>query len=110
MNEHNFDQTVGRIAGAIYGDISREFPHPPLMLVPALTFKVRKVLERISDLNAFSQNQISDLAKTIRISIIPMLFLYEIREDVIEKIAPLIESAAAKALAGVYGDENIPAI
>lgn len=93
-----FDKIVGRIAGAIYSDISRQFPHPPLMLVPALTFKVRKTLEQITDLKLFSEEQKAELAKDIQISIVPMLFSYEIDAAVIEQITPTIESAALKGL------------
>ena len=94
-----FDKIVGRIAGAIYSDITRQFPHPPLVLVPALTFKVRKTLEQITDLKFLSKDQKVELAKEIQISIVPMLFSYEIDAEVIEKITPTIESAALKALA-----------
>lgn len=94
-----FDKMVGRIAGAIYSDIAQGFPHPPLMLVPALTFKVRKTLESITDLKFFSGDQKAELAKEIQISIVPMLFSFEIEPEIIEQIAPMIESAALKALA-----------
>ena len=93
-----FDKTVGKIAGAIYGDINTKFPHPPLMLVPAITFKIRKTMEQITDLRLLSADQKAQLAKDIQISIVPMLFSYEIEADIIEQLGPVIESAAYKAL------------
>lgn len=99
----DFDKTVGTIAGAIYSDISRQFPHPPLMLVPAITFKVRKVLEPKTDLRLLSDGKKAELAREIQLSMIPMLFSYEIDETVIEKIAPVIESAAFKILLQIDG-------
>jgi hypothetical protein len=92
------DKMVGRIAGAIYSDINNQFPVPPLMLVPALTFKVRKILEQITDLNLLTEDQKSELAYDIQLSIVPMLFSYEIDSTVIEKITPTIQSAALKAI------------
>ncbi len=93
-----FDKTVGKIAGAVYSDINTKFPHPPLMLVPAITFKIRKIMEQITDLRLLSPAQKSELAKDIQKSIIPMLFSYEIEAALIEQLAPVIESAAQKAL------------
>ncbi|MCG3204662.1 MAG: hypothetical protein KCHDKBKB_01377 [Elusimicrobia bacterium] len=93
-----FDRMVGKVAGAIYSDIIQQFPQPPLMLVPALTFKVRKILEPITDLSFFSDEQKAKLAKDIQISIIPMLFSYEIEPSIIESITPTIEVAALNAL------------
>lgn len=94
----NFDKTVGQIAGAIYSDINQRFPHPPLMLIPTVTFKVRKVLEQITDLRLLSKERKAELAKEIQVSVIPMLFLLEIDPGLIERMAPTIESAALKAL------------
>ncbi len=102
MNEPTeFDMTVGKVAGAIYGDISRQFPHPPLVLVPALTFKVRKILEQITNFKLLSMEQKATLAKDIQIAIVPMLFSYEIEPETIEQITPTIESAALKVLAQI---------
>ena len=98
MKTKGLDSTVGKIAGSIYGDINREFFVPPLMLVPAITFKIRKLMEQISDLRLLSVDEKIQLAREIRISIVPMLFLYEIDADLIKKITPVIESAARKAL------------
>jgi hypothetical protein len=97
-NTFDFDHTVGRIAGAIYSDISDLFPGPPLMLVPPLTFKVRKIMEQVTDLSLLSEHQKATLAKDMQIAIVPMLFSLEIDADVIEKITPAIEMAALKAL------------
>jgi len=94
----DFDKMVGHIAGAIFTDINSKFPHPPLMLVPPLTFKVRKILEQITDLKLLSKEQKSELAKDIQIAIIPMLFSFDLDPVVIEKISPSIESAAFNAL------------
>lgn len=94
----SFDKMVGRVAGAIYGDLSRHFPHPPLMLVPAVTFKVRKILEQITDLRLFTADQRAELAKEIQTAIVPMLFSFDIEADTVKKMAPLIESAALRSL------------
>lgn len=94
-----FDHLIGRIAGAIYSDVSRKFPHPPLLLIPAVTYKVRKVMEDVTHTSLFSPDQKETLAKDIRISIIPLLFSYDIEPDIIEKIGPTIESAALRAIA-----------
>jgi hypothetical protein len=93
-----FDRIVGKIAGAIYADISRRFPCPPLMLVPALTFKVKKALEQAVNMWALSQNQKVELAKEIQVSIIPLLFSYDVDPEIIEQITPAIELAALRAL------------
>lgn len=106
----DFDLTVGRIAGAIYSDINRQFPHPPLMLIPALTFKVRKILEQITDLSLFSQSQRNELAKDIRVSIIPILFSFEIEQETIEKIAPMIEAAVLRAMVSLYDPQGTDTI
>jgi hypothetical protein len=89
---------VGKIAGAIYGDIVSRFPIPPLMLVPALTFKVKKTIEPFTDLRLLSQNQRRVLAHDIQMAIIPILFSYEIDSNIIQQVAPAIEVAANKAL------------
>lgn len=94
----DFDKAVGKVSGAIYNDIVYQFPHSPLMLIPAITFKVRKTLEQIADINFLSATQKAQLARDIQVAIIPMLFSYEIDADVIEKITPTIELAALKAL------------
>ena len=93
-----FDVLIGKIAGAIYSDVCHQFPHPPLMLVPALTFKVRKTMEQVTSLALLTKEQRAQLAKDLQISIIPMLFSYEIEPEIIDKIAPTIESAALRAL------------
>ncbi len=93
-----FDQLVGRVAGAIYSDIASIFPEPPLMLVPPITFKVRKMLEPVTDVRLMTDAQKSILAKELQISIIPLLFSMDIEADAIEKMTPCIESAAYKAL------------
>lgn len=95
---NDFDRTVGKIAGAIYSDISNQFPHPPLMLVPALTFKVRKIMESVNSLKYLSKQQQGLLAKDIQLSIIPMLSSYEIEESIIEEVLPTIEMAALRAI------------
>lgn len=96
MNE--FDILVGNIAGAIYSDVSRQFPHPPLMLVPAITYKVRRIMEQVTIPSLLSASQKETLAKNIRVSIIPLLFSYDIETDIIERISPTIESAAFRAI------------
>lgn len=92
------DKVVGKIAGAIYTDISRQFPHPPLLLVPALTFKVRKVLENITGIKYLTDEQKSTLADDIQVAIVPILFSYEVDADVIEQVSPIIKDAALKML------------
>lgn len=95
----DFDHVVGRIAGAIYSDISPLFPGPPLMLVPPITFKVRKLMEQVTDLALLSDAQRALLAKEMQISIVPLLFSLDIDADKIEEINPVIQAAAYKALA-----------
>jgi len=97
---HNegFDRTVGRIAGAIYGDILERFPEPPMMMIPPITFKVRKAIEPFTDIRRLTTDQKKTLAEDIRVAIIPMLYSYEIDPEEIEKLAPVIESAAYAAL------------
>jgi hypothetical protein len=102
----DFDRMVGTVAGAIYSDVTHLFPHPPLMLVPAITFKVRKILEQVNDLSLLSTSQRAELAKDIRIAIVPMLFMYEVETEIIEKLSPTIESAAYRVLLNFYGDER----
>jgi hypothetical protein len=68
------------------------------MLVPAITYKIRKIIEPISDLHSLSDEQRSELAADIQTSIIPMLFSYEIDPKVIKTISPIIQLAAEKAL------------
>jgi|GEM_PF-6065660 len=92
------DKTVGKIAGTIYTEITSQFPYPPIILIPALTFKVKKIMEQITDLKLLSKEQKIELAKDIQVAIAPLLFTYEIDAAVIEQIMPLIESAALKAL------------
>ena len=98
VNAVSFDKTVGRIAGAIYSDLAHLFSHPPLMLVPPLTFKVRKVLERVTDVSRLSGGQKGELANEIRVAVVPVLFSYDLEPDMIERMAPIIEAAAYKAL------------
>lgn len=93
-----FDSIVGRIAGAIYADTSVHFPFPPMVLIPGLTFKVRKIMEHVTDLKRLSHQQKQDLAKDIQRSVVPMLFSFEIEAQTIEKIAPAIEAAVLKAV------------
>ena len=92
------DKMVGEVAGAIYTSIQSQFPHPPLVLVPAITFKVRKLLEQAGDIGWLSKEQKAELAHDIRISLAPMLFSYEFDAATIEQIMPLIELVAFKAL------------
>jgi hypothetical protein len=94
----SFDRIVGQVAGAIYIDITHRFPEPPLMLVPPLTFKVRKIMEQITDLDLLTKEQKAELARDIQVSIVPMLFSYDIDPNTIAQIAPVIESAAFTAL------------
>ncbi len=100
-----FDRLVGRIAGAIYSDVSHVFPQPPLLLVPAITFKVRRVLESVTDLKYLTSAQKKILANDLRVSIVPMLFSYEIEPETIEELAPIIETAAFKGLS-TEGDHH----
>ncbi len=97
-NTIKFNQTVGKVAGAIYSDIAEKFPFPPLMLVPAVTFKVRKVLEQITDPELLNEEQKEELAKEIQISIVPMLFSYDVDAEIIEQLTPAIKAAAFRAL------------
>lgn len=97
-DNQSFDKTVGAIAGAIYTDIASRFPLPPLVLVPGLTFKVRKVLETVNNIFCLSTDQKRLLAEEIQVAIIPMLFTYEIEESIIKLISPSIEQAALRVL------------
>ena len=101
MSTDVFDKTVGDIAGAIYSDIAASFLWPPLMLIPPITFKVRKVLEHFTDISLLSAEQKKALADDLRVAIVPMLFSYELDPDKIDTIGPLIEAAALKALGGI---------
>ena len=68
------------------------------MLVPAITFKVRRIFEHVTDLKLLSEDQMNELAQEIGVSIVPMLFSYEVEPATIEEITPGIEAAALKAL------------
>lgn len=98
----DFDKLVGQIAGAIYTDLNAKFPQPPLMLIQPLTFKVRKILEEVTDLSLLSEDQRTKLAQDIRISIVPILFTYEIDPTIIEQSVPMIEASAFKALSQTF--------
>jgi ribonuclease HII len=89
---------VGRIAGAIYADTSLLYPFPPMVLIPGLTFKVRRIMEHVTDLKKLSKQQKQELAKDIQRSVVPMLFSFDIEARAIEKIAPAIEAAVLKAV------------
>ncbi len=93
-----FDRTVGDVAGAIYGAIAEKFPIPPMMLVPPITFKVRRVLDEFSDVTRLSLEQKKTLAEDLRVAIVPMLFSYEIEPDHVDQLAPIIEAAAISEL------------
>jgi hypothetical protein len=95
-----FDRVVGTIAGAIYGDLATRFHEPPLMLIPPITFKVRKILEHFTDIRLLTSEQRAVLADDIRTAIVPMLFMYELDAREIEEMGPVIESAALAALNG----------
>jgi hypothetical protein len=95
-----FDRMVGNIAGAIYGDLASHFKEPPLMLLPPITFKVRKVLEHFTDVKRLTSEQRMLLAEDIRVAIVPMLFSFELEAEQIEKMGPVIEAAALAALKG----------
>jgi hypothetical protein len=99
----DFDHLVGMIAGAVYSEISTDLHATALMLIPAITFKVRKVLEPVRDLRGLSNTQKDELAKDLQIAIIPMLFSYEIDPVTINKVAPAITFAAAKAIKQATG-------
>jgi hypothetical protein len=95
------DKIVGEIAGIIYTDISSRFPYPPLMLLPGITFKVKKIYANVPDPFSLSKNEQKWVAKNIQTSIIPMLSSYDIEPALIKQITPIIESAAEKALAQI---------
>lgn len=95
---NEFDKTIGAIAGAIYTDIAIQFPQPPLLLVPGLTFKVRRIMEPFLNLGALTKDQRKILAHEIQVAIIPMLFSLDIEYAIIEQVTPIIETAAYKAL------------
>lgn len=99
-----FDQTVGRVAGAIYNDIRGFFPHPPLMLIPAVTFRVRRVLEPFGENTDRIQNRANELADNIQVAVLPVLLTCELDAHIIEKIAPKIRTAAQSALQGDLDD------
>jgi hypothetical protein len=92
-----FDRTVGKISGALFAEVFEQYPCAPLTLVPGLTFKVRKAMESVN-FKKLSLLQKAELAKDIRVSVVPLLFCYDVSSDVIEKIAPRIESAALKSM------------
>lgn len=92
------DRNVGKIAGAIYSSIADRLACAPLPLLPAVTFKVKKVLESVTDMTRLEPDQKVELARDVRIAVIPMLFSYEIDPDVIEKVTSTIETAALDAL------------
>jgi hypothetical protein len=94
----SFDETVGRVAGAIYSDINAVSPAPPLMLVPGITLKVRKALERYPDLGNAGPEAREVLARDIRLSIVPLLFSLDVEPALIERLMPYIERAALKSL------------
>jgi hypothetical protein len=94
----DINKLVGAVAGAIYTGINERFPFPPLMLVPALTFKVKKVLQHIGNTGQLSDEDKAEVARSIQVAIVPMLFSYEIDVDVIQQITPVIESASYSAL------------
>ena len=92
------DDDVGRIAGAIYMDVSRWFDYPPFVLVPALTFKIRKLLETIESVENLAPEGKDRLADQIRISIVPLLFALDIELETIEEMAPVIQEATRQAM------------
>jgi hypothetical protein len=98
MSTIEFNKLVGAVAGAIYSGINERFAFPPLMLVPAVTFKVKKVLQHNADVMQWSDEEKAEVAKDIQTAIVPMLFSYEIDPAVIEQIIPLIEFSAYNVL------------
>lgn len=98
MMTMGINDIVGKISGTIYASIAHEFSIAPLLLVPAITFKVRKAMQNVN-VDRLTDDQKEELAQEIQISIIPMLFSYDIEEPLIRKITPAIKSAALKALA-----------
>jgi hypothetical protein len=99
-----FDKIVGRIAAAIYTDIAGAVTSSPLMLVPPVTFKVRKLLEDVTNLKMLSNEQLEMLAEDIRVSVVPLLFSLDMDPEVIERVGPGIQSAALKVLTEVAAE------
>jgi hypothetical protein len=97
------DKWVGHVAGSIYGDLSLQFPYPPLMLIPMLTFKVKRILEPLQAPDQMTSARVGELAANLRNSIIPMLHSLELEPSDIERMAPIIETAASRALSGRGG-------
>lgn len=94
------DRFVGKIAGAIYMDIAPYLKHRelPLVLVPAFTFKIKKILMKSGDVKNKTAAQIDEMGTDIQVGIIPLLFSYDINPDVIQLISPIIRSAVARVL------------
>lgn len=92
------DAEVGRIAGAVYADLSLLFPHPPLLLVPGITLKVRRLLESVTSLRRMNAEQKDQLAEDLEVAIVPLLFALEIDPGQIPRMAPTIRVAARKAM------------
>ena len=106
--DERLDRFVGRVAGAIYTDAIAQLSIPPLMLVPAITFKVRKILEDVTDIDLLSEDQKEKLAQDIRISVVPMLFTFEIEPEIIERIVPTIESSVVRSFADPSRSAPVP--
>ena len=97
------DKWVGHVAGSIYGDLSLHFPYPPLMLIPMLTFKVKRALEPLPSPDRMSAKRALEVAGRLRASIVPLLHSLELEPSDIERMAPIIETAASRALSGRGG-------
>jgi hypothetical protein len=99
----NLDPIVGKVAGSIFWEISEPLQQgeSALPLVPALTYKVKKILTGVPKVGSLSQLEKEELARKIQVRLIPVLFSYEYDPQVVEQVAPRIESAALRALTAV---------
>jgi hypothetical protein len=102
------DKIVGRIAGAIFCDIADVFPQPPLILVPPVTLKVKRVLETVGDVGALTKERRREIAHDIQVAIIPLLYSLDLDPVAIKKAAPKITMAAEKSLNQLIGGTHVP--
>lgn len=95
---NDLDRLVGRVAGAIIGDVAARFDGtPPVLLVPTITFKVRRILEHVTSLKVMTAEQKEQLIEDLEVSIIPLLFALEFDSVQIHQMAPVIRAAARRA-------------
>ena len=72
-----------------------------MILTPAVTFKVKKCLDRVPTVKELSMAQMNELVQEIRTGIIQILKSYDLAPKLTKKIGPEIETSAMKALRGL---------